>query len=116
MARHRARQGRQEHVRASRGADRGRFRLGRDSCVSPRRGDRVTVPPPVGQWDVRFGTRLAIRSPAGRSYAGTHSPIPGAAWKYFAPNHVRELIMTGSIGCVETWRRIGTMAGILSNG
>jgi hypothetical protein len=24
--------------------------------VSPRRGDRVTVPPPEGQWDVRFGT------------------------------------------------------------
>ena len=24
--------------------------------MSPRRGDRVTVPPPGGQWDVRFGT------------------------------------------------------------
>jgi hypothetical protein len=24
--------------------------------VSPRRGDRVTVPPPQGQWYVRFGT------------------------------------------------------------
>jgi hypothetical protein len=24
--------------------------------VSPRRGDRVTVPPPEGQWDVRFTT------------------------------------------------------------
>jgi hypothetical protein len=24
--------------------------------VSPRRGDRVTVPPPEGQWDVRFPT------------------------------------------------------------
>jgi hypothetical protein len=24
--------------------------------VSPRRGDRVTVPPPEEQWDVRFGT------------------------------------------------------------
>ncbi len=24
--------------------------------MSPRRGDRVTVPPPEGQWDVRFGT------------------------------------------------------------
>jgi hypothetical protein len=24
--------------------------------VSPRRGDRVTVPPPEDQWDVRFGT------------------------------------------------------------
>jgi hypothetical protein len=24
--------------------------------VSPRRGDRVSVPPPSGQWDVRFGT------------------------------------------------------------
>jgi hypothetical protein len=23
--------------------------------VSPRRGDRATVPPPEGQWDVRFG-------------------------------------------------------------
>jgi hypothetical protein len=23
--------------------------------VSPRRGERVTVPPPEGQWDVRFG-------------------------------------------------------------
>jgi hypothetical protein len=24
--------------------------------MSPRRGDRVTVPPPEDQWDVRFGT------------------------------------------------------------
>ena len=24
--------------------------------MSPRRGDRVTVPPPQSQWDVRFGT------------------------------------------------------------
>ncbi len=24
--------------------------------MSPRRGDRVTVPPPEGQWDVRFAT------------------------------------------------------------
>jgi len=24
--------------------------------VSPRRGDRATVPPPDGQWDVRFAT------------------------------------------------------------
>lgn len=24
--------------------------------MSPRRGDRVTVPPPTGQWEVRFGT------------------------------------------------------------
>jgi hypothetical protein len=24
--------------------------------VSPRRGDRVTVPPPRGEWDVRFAT------------------------------------------------------------
>jgi hypothetical protein len=27
--------------------------------VSPRRGDRVTVPPPEGQWDVRFATSEA---------------------------------------------------------
>jgi len=27
--------------------------------VSPRRGDRVTVPPPGGQWEVRFGTSAA---------------------------------------------------------
>lgn len=24
--------------------------------MSPRRGDRVTVPPPEGRWDVRFAT------------------------------------------------------------
>ena len=24
--------------------------------MSPRRGDRVTVPPPEDRWDVRFGT------------------------------------------------------------
>jgi hypothetical protein len=24
--------------------------------MSPRRGDRVTVPPPQDQWDVRFAT------------------------------------------------------------
>jgi hypothetical protein len=28
--------------------------------VSPRRGDRVTVPPPEGHWDVRFGTSDAV--------------------------------------------------------
>ena len=27
--------------------------------MSPRRGDRVTVPPPQDQWDVRFGTSEA---------------------------------------------------------
>jgi hypothetical protein len=27
--------------------------------LSPRRGDRVTVPPPPGQWDVRFGAKEA---------------------------------------------------------
>jgi hypothetical protein len=27
--------------------------------VSPKRGDRVTVPPPDGQWDVRFGSSEA---------------------------------------------------------
>jgi hypothetical protein len=27
--------------------------------VSPRRGDRVTAPPPAGEWDVRFGTNDA---------------------------------------------------------
>lgn len=29
--------------------------------MSPKRGDRVTVPPPDGQWDVRFGTSDAVR-------------------------------------------------------
>jgi hypothetical protein len=28
--------------------------------VSPSRGDRVTVPPPGDQWDVRFGTSDAV--------------------------------------------------------
>jgi hypothetical protein len=28
--------------------------------VSPKRGDRVTVPPPKGQWDFRFGTSEAV--------------------------------------------------------
>ncbi len=28
--------------------------------MSPRRGDRVTVPPPEGQWDVRFATSGAV--------------------------------------------------------
>lgn len=27
--------------------------------MSPKRGDRVTVPPPEDQWDVRFGTSEA---------------------------------------------------------
>lgn len=27
--------------------------------MNPRRGDRVTVPPPLGVWDVRFGTSEA---------------------------------------------------------
>ncbi len=27
--------------------------------MSPRRGDRATVPPPPDQWDVRFGTKEA---------------------------------------------------------
>ncbi|TDE47527.1 hypothetical protein E1295_22520 [Nonomuraea mesophila] len=29
--------------------------------MSPKRGDRVTVPPPVDEWDVRFGTSEAVR-------------------------------------------------------
>jgi hypothetical protein len=29
--------------------------------VSPKRGDRVTVPPPENEWDVRFGTGEAVR-------------------------------------------------------
>ncbi|MFG2248535.1 hypothetical protein [Spirillospora sp. NPDC048823] len=29
--------------------------------MSPKRGDRVTVPPPDGEWDVRFGTGDAAR-------------------------------------------------------
>lgn len=29
--------------------------------MSPKRGDRVTVPPPEGEWDVRFGTSEAVR-------------------------------------------------------
>jgi hypothetical protein len=29
--------------------------------VSPKRGDRVTVPPPDNEWDVRFGTSEAVR-------------------------------------------------------
>lgn len=28
--------------------------------MSPKRGDRVTVPPPEGEWDVRFGTSDAV--------------------------------------------------------
>ena len=28
--------------------------------MSPSRGDRVTVPPPEDQWDVRFGTGEAV--------------------------------------------------------
>ncbi|GAA1986461.1 hypothetical protein GCM10009799_09940 [Nocardiopsis rhodophaea] len=29
--------------------------------MSPKRGDRVTVPPPSDEWDVRFGTSDAVR-------------------------------------------------------
>jgi hypothetical protein len=29
--------------------------------MSPKRGDRVTVPPPDDQWDVRFGTGDAVK-------------------------------------------------------
>ncbi|MEU8320761.1 hypothetical protein AB0C33_20605 [Nonomuraea sp. NPDC048881] len=29
--------------------------------MSPKRGDRVTVPPPDDEWDVRFGTGEAVR-------------------------------------------------------
>ncbi|NRQ40753.1 hypothetical protein HII36_54450 [Nonomuraea sp. NN258] len=29
--------------------------------MSPKRGDRVTVPPAAGEWDVRFGTSEAVR-------------------------------------------------------
>ncbi|MEV0353993.1 hypothetical protein AB0H88_50335 [Nonomuraea sp. NPDC050680] len=28
--------------------------------MSPKRGDRVTVPPPDDEWDVRFGTGAAV--------------------------------------------------------
>ena len=40
--------------------DRRRLRPSRDPDVSPSRDDRVTVPPPDGQWDVRFGTSDAV--------------------------------------------------------
>jgi hypothetical protein len=29
--------------------------------MSPKRGDRVTVPPPDNEWDVRFGTGDAVK-------------------------------------------------------
>ncbi|GGL31285.1 hypothetical protein [Planomonospora parontospora] len=29
--------------------------------MSPKRGDRVTVPPPDDEWDVRFGTGDAVK-------------------------------------------------------
>ncbi|MEV3919548.1 hypothetical protein [Actinomadura coerulea] len=29
--------------------------------MSPKRGDRVTVPPPADEWDLRFGTSEAAR-------------------------------------------------------
>jgi len=28
--------------------------------VSPKRGDRVTTPPPADEWDVRFGSSEAV--------------------------------------------------------
>lgn len=29
--------------------------------MSPKRGDRVTVPPPDDEWDIRFGTSDAVK-------------------------------------------------------
>lgn len=29
--------------------------------MSPKRGDRVSVPPPDGEWDLRFATNEAVR-------------------------------------------------------
>jgi hypothetical protein len=29
--------------------------------MTPKRGDRVSVPPPTGEWDVLFGTSEAIK-------------------------------------------------------
>jgi hypothetical protein len=29
--------------------------------VSPKRGDRVTLPPPDGEWDLRFATSGAVK-------------------------------------------------------
>jgi hypothetical protein len=40
--------------------------------VSPRRGDRVTVPPPQDQWDVRFGTSEAADGWSGAGHDRQH--------------------------------------------
>lgn len=38
--------------------------------MSPKRGDRVTVPPPDGEWDVRFGAGEAARGLATHRHNG----------------------------------------------
>ena len=82
--------------------------------MSPKRGDRVTVPPPDGEWDVRFGTSDAVRGweeLCRLAVANTRRCLEALrAHRAWAPT------MTASTGCAETWPLTGTTGVISSSG
>jgi len=74
--------------------------------VSPRRGDRVTVPPQQDQWDVRFGTSEA--ADGWEELAAMPCPTPGDAWRPSAPTRGPGQDTTASTGSEATWPPTGT--------
>ncbi len=82
--------------------------------MSPKRGDRVTVPPPGDEWDVRFGTSDAVK--AGRNHAVMPWPIHADAWRRCEEIHAHAPITSAGIACVATLRLIVTTDRTWSNG
>ncbi len=82
--------------------------------MSPKRGDRVTVPPPDDEWDVRFGTSDAVKGweELCRHALATHADVS----RRCAPIHAREQITSVSTAYVATSRLIVITAKTLSNG
>jgi hypothetical protein len=82
--------------------------------VSPRRGDRVTVPPPAGQWDVRFGTSEAA---AGWEELCRHALAnTRRCLEILRSDPAQAQATTDSTGYAATWRPTATTAATSSNG
>jgi hypothetical protein len=82
--------------------------------VSPSRGDRVTVPPPEDQWDVRLGTGEAVvgwEELCRHALANTRRCLEALRTD---PRSAQAT--TGNTGCAAISRSTGTTAGNLSNG
>lgn len=82
--------------------------------MSPKRGDRVTVPPPDGEWDIRFGSSDAVK---GREELCRHALAnTRRCFEDCAPIHAHGLITSVNIAYVATSRLIATVARTWSNG